>query len=160
MLLAWSMVSHRVHGLEVNKLGGQVLDMWWDPVMLGTEGVRLLGPMAGYLGRLKFGLVKHEADKCLLSAKVVRPCLGLAWPKGVKVMEGGNGSVMLLKEPVGLQKPSNLLELTGRVVSTMPESSMQSSFHLPLADPVAGEGKWPCLDPVAGEGKWPCLREL
>ena len=47
MLLAWSMVSCGVDGLEVNKLGGQVLDMWWDPAMLGTEGVRLLSPMAG-----------------------------------------------------------------------------------------------------------------
>ena len=123
MLLAWSMVSCGVAGLEVNKLGGQVLNMWWDPAMLGTEGVRLLGLMAGYLGRLKFGLVKCEADECLLSAEVVCPCLGLAWPKGVKVMEGGNGSVTSLKEPIGLWKPSNMLELTARVVSTLPESS-------------------------------------
>ena len=36
---------------------GQVLDMWWDPARLGTVGVRLLGPAAGYPGRLKFGLV-------------------------------------------------------------------------------------------------------
>ena len=95
--------------------------------MLGTEGVRLPSLMAGYLGGgggLKFRLVKHEADKCLLSAKVVRPCLGPAWPKGVEVMEGGNGSVTSLKEPSGLQKLSNMLELKGRVVSTMPESSM------------------------------------
>ena len=48
---------------------------------------------------------------------------GLAWPKGVEVMEGGNGSVTSLKEPVGLWKPSTMLELTGRVVSTVPESS-------------------------------------
>ena len=33
MLLAWSMVSHGVDGPEVNKLGGQVLDTWWDPAM-------------------------------------------------------------------------------------------------------------------------------
>ena len=39
-------------------------------------------------------------------------------------MEGGNGSVMLLKEPIGLQKPSNMLELMGRVVLTVPQSSM------------------------------------
>ena len=29
-----------------------------------------------------------EAIESLLSAKVVCPCLGLTWPKGVKVMEG------------------------------------------------------------------------
>ena len=124
MLLAWSMVSCRVDGPEGNKLGGQVLNTWWDPTMLGTEGVRLLSLMAGYLGRLKFRLVKREADESLLSAEVVCPCLGLALPKGVEVMEGSNGSVTLLKEPVGLQKPSNMLELMGRVASTAPESSM------------------------------------
>ena len=71
MLLAWSMVSRGVDGLEVNKLGGQVLNTWWDPAMLGTEGVRLLSLTAGYPGRLEFGLVKCEAVKCLLSAEVV-----------------------------------------------------------------------------------------
>ena len=90
-MLVWSMVSHGVDGPEGNKQGGQVLDTWWDPGMLGTEGVRLPSLMAGYLGRLKFRLVKSDAVKCLLSAKVVRPCLRPAWPKGVQVMEGGNG---------------------------------------------------------------------
>ena len=113
--------------------------------MLGTEVVRLPSLIAGYPGRLKFGLVNHEAVKCLLSAQVVRPCLRLAWPKGVKVMDGGNGSVMSLKEPDGLWKLSNRLELTGRVVSTMPGSSMCRSLHLHLADPVVGEGEWPHL---------------
>ena len=47
MLLAWSMVSYGVDGPEENKLGGQVLDTWWEPAMLGTEGVRLPSPMAG-----------------------------------------------------------------------------------------------------------------
>ena len=92
--------------------------------MLGTEGVRLPSPTAGYLGRLKFRLVKRKADESLLSAEVVCPCLGLAWPKGVEVMEGGNGSVTSLKEPIGLQNLSNMLELMGRVVSTVPESYM------------------------------------
>ena len=73
---------------------------------------------------LKFWLVKSEAVKCLLSAEVVHPCLGPAWPKEVKVMEGGNDSIMSLKEPIGLWKPSNMLELMGRVVSTMLESCM------------------------------------
>ena len=135
------MASQGVDGLEGNKLGGQVLDTWWDPAM----GVRLLSLMAGYPGRLKFGLVKHEADESLLSAEVVHPCLRLAWPKGVKVMEGGNGSVTSLEEPVGLRKLSNMLELMGRVVSTTLESSMQRFFPLHLADPAAGEGEWLCL---------------
>ena len=47
MLLAWSMVSWGVDGPEGNKLGGQVLNTWSEPVMLGTEGVRLPSPMAG-----------------------------------------------------------------------------------------------------------------
>ena len=123
MLLAWSIVSCRVDGPKGNKLGSQMLDIWWGPAMLGTEGVGLPSPTAGYPGRLKFGLVKSEADKSLLSAEVVHPCFRLAWPKGVKVMEVGNGSVTSLKEPVGLRKPSNMLELMGRVVSTAPESS-------------------------------------
>ena len=67
--------------------------------------------------------MKHEAVKCLLSAKVVCPCLRLAWPKGVEVMEGCSGSVMSLKEPIKLRKWSNMLELMERVVSTVPESS-------------------------------------
>ena len=37
---------------------------------------------------------------------------------------GGDGSIILLKEPVELWKPSNMLELMGRVVSTTLESSM------------------------------------
>ena len=57
MLLAWSIVSCRVDGPGVNKPGGQVLDTWWDPAMLGTEAVGFLSPTAGYPGRLKFGLV-------------------------------------------------------------------------------------------------------
>ena len=60
-------------------------------------------------------------------------------------MEGGSGSITSLKEPVGLWKPSNMLELTGRVVSTVLESSMRRSLRLHLADPVVGEGEWPHL---------------
>ena len=72
-------------------------------------------------------------------------------------MEGGNGSVMSLKEPIGLQKQSNMLELMGRVVSTMPESSMQKSLHLHLADPAAREGKRPYLQELwaSGDFSWP-----
>ena len=68
--------------------------------------------------------MKSEADECLLSAEVVHLCLRPAWPRGVEVMEGGNGSIMSLKELVGLQKASNMLELMGRVVLTMLESSL------------------------------------
>ena len=57
MLLAWSIVSQGVDDLEVNMPGGQVLDTWWDLAILGMEGERLPGPAAGYLGKLKFGLV-------------------------------------------------------------------------------------------------------
>ena len=60
-------------------------------------------------------------------------------------MEGGNGSIMLLKEPVGLWKVSNMLELMGRVVSTALESSLQRYLHLHPADPKVGDGEWPCL---------------
>ena len=73
---------------------------------------------------MKFWLVKSKAIECLLSAEVVHPCLGLAWPKRVKVVEGGSGSITLLKEPIRLWKLSNMLELMGRVVSTVLESSM------------------------------------
>ena len=41
----------------MNTLAGQALDTWWDPARLGTVGVRLPGPAAGYPGRLKPGLV-------------------------------------------------------------------------------------------------------
>ena len=78
MLLAWSMVSHGVDGPEGNKLGGQVLDTWWEPAMLGTKRVRLPSPTEGKPGRLKLELVKSEANECLLSEEVVCPCLGLA----------------------------------------------------------------------------------
>ena len=68
-------------------------------------------------------------------------------------MEGGNGSIMSLTEPVGLQKASNMLKLTWRVVSTALESSLRRSFHLCPADSEAGEGEqqhlqelWACGD--------------
>ena len=72
-------------------------------------------------------------------------------------MEGGNGSVTLLKEPVGLWKPSNMLELMGRVVSTVPESSWWKSLHLHLADSAVGEGKWPHLQELRDfeDFSWP-----
>ena len=57
MLLAWSTVRWGEDGPEVNMPVGQVLDTWWDPARLGTVGVRLPGPAAGYPGRLKPRLV-------------------------------------------------------------------------------------------------------
>ena len=50
--------------------------MWLEPVMLGTEEVRLPSPMEGKPGRLKLKLAKSEANECLLSEEVVHPCLG------------------------------------------------------------------------------------
>ena len=104
--------------------------------------------------------MKHEAVECLLSAKVVHPCLRPSRPKGVKVMEGGNGSVTSLKEPVGLRKPSNRLELTGRVVLTVQESSQQKSLHLHLADLAVGEGERPCLQELWDFGDLSWLYEV
>ena len=75
-------------------------------------------------------------------------------------MEGGNGSVTLLKEPIGLWKPSNMLKLMGRVVSIVPESSQQKSLHLHLADSAAGEGKWPCLQELRDFGDFSWLFEV
>ena len=102
----------------------QVLDMWWDPARLGTVGVRLPGPTAGYPGKLKLRLVYIEASDCLLSSDIVHHCLGQARPKGVEVMEGGNSSVTSLWEPIGLQRPSNTLELMGRVELSVQVSSV------------------------------------
>ena len=66
-------------------------------------------------------------------------------------MEGGSGSIMSLKEPIGLPKVFNMLELMGRVVLTVLESTPQRSLHLHPADPEVGEGKWPCLQEL-----WAC----
>ena len=75
---------------------------------------------------------------------------GLA--QGSQSNGAGSSSITLLKEPVRLRKPSNMLELMGRVVLTMPEPSMQRSFHLHLADPAAGEGKRPRLQELGPFG--------
>ena len=56
-------------------------------------------------------------------------------------MEGGSGSITSLKEPVRLQKVSNMLEPMGRVMLTVLESTLQRSLHLHPADPEAGEGE-------------------
>ena len=64
---------------------------------------------------------------------------GLA--QGNRSNGGGNSSITSLKEPIGLRKVSNMLELTGRVVST----ALESSVCLRPADPKAGEGEWMCL---------------
>ena len=64
-------------------------------------------------------------------------------PKGVEVMEGGWSSVTLLWDAVGLQKPSNVLELMGSVELSVRVSSVQTPFRLRLTDLVDGEGEWP-----------------
>ena len=50
------------------------------------------------------------------------PGTGLA--QGSRSNGGGNGSITLLKKPIGLWKASNMLELIGRVVLTTLESSL------------------------------------
>ena len=87
-----------------------MLNMWWEPAILGTKGVRLPGPTDGLPGRLKLELAKSKADECLLSEEVVRPSLGLTLPRGVEVMEGASNSITSLREPIGLRKVSNMLE--------------------------------------------------
>ena len=95
--------------------------------------------------------------ECLLSSDVVHHCLGPPRPKGVEVMEGGRGSVPLLWDPLGLQRPSKALELTGRVELSVWLPSMQTSFCLHPTDSVDGEGEQLCLwDPCAlGDLSWP-----
>ena len=77
--------------------------------------------------------------------------------KGSPSDEGGNGSVTLLKQPIGLRKLSTMLELMGRVVSTAPESSRQKSLCLRPADSAVGEGKRPHLQELRdlGDFSWP-----
>ena len=60
-------------------------------------------------------------------------------------MEGGSSSVTLLWEPIGLWRPSNTLELMGRVELSVWVSSMWTSFHLHLTDLADGEGEQPHL---------------
>ena len=119
--------------------------MCWEPVMLGTDGVRLPSPMEGELGRLKLKLAKSKADECLLSEEVIHPSLGPALPRGVEGMEGASNSIMSLREPIRLQNMSNMLELMGRVMLAILESTLQRSLHLHPAAPEAGEGKQPHL---------------
>ena len=104
------MVSCRVDGLAGKELGGQVLGMLWEPVMLGTKGVRLPSPTDGKLGRLKLELAKSKVDEYLLSEEFVHPSLGPALPRGVEVIEGASGSITSLREPVGLRNVSIVLE--------------------------------------------------
>ena len=54
------------------------------------------------------------------------------------MMEGGWSSVTLLWDPVGLWKPSNVLELTGSVELSVWVSSVWTSFHLHLTDSADG----------------------
>ena len=56
-LLAQLIVRWGEDGPDVNTVVGQMLDMWRDPVRLGTLGVRLPGPATMCPGRLKLGLV-------------------------------------------------------------------------------------------------------
>ena len=60
-------------------------------------------------------------------------------------MEGGWSSVTSLWDPIGLQNPSNPLELMQRVELSVQVSSVWASFHLHLTDSADGEGEWPFL---------------
>ena len=73
------------------------------------------------------------------------PCHGVPSPREVKVMEGGWSSVALLWNPVGLQKPSNPLDLMGRMELSLQMSSVQASFCLCPFDSAGGVGDLPCL---------------
>ena len=116
--------------------------------MLGTEGVRLPSPMDGKPGRLKLELVKSEADETLLLEEIIHPSLVPALPRGVEVIQGASGSITSLREPVRLWNVSIVLELMGRVVSTV----LESTPHLHPADPVAGEGEWLCFRELQAYG--------
>ena len=76
---------------------------------------------------------------------------GTGLTQGVEVMEWGSGSITSLREPIRLQKVSNMMEMMGRVVSTILEFTSQRSLHLHPADPEAGEGKQPFLQEL-----WAC----
>ena len=69
-----------------------------------------------------------------------RHCHGALSPRGVKVMEVGWSSVALLWDPVRLRKPSNPLELMGRVKLSLQVSSVWASFCLCSCDLAGGVG--------------------
>ena len=71
-------------------------------------------------------------------------------------MEGGWSSVALLWDPIRLQKPSNPLELMGRVALSSWVFSVQASFCLCLSDSADGEGEWPCLQELQLLGDLSC----
>ena len=139
-LLAWSMAKWGEGRTGVSMPAGQVLDTWWDPVMLGTLCMRLPRPATGCPGRLKPWLVWREASEHKLSSDMDHRCHGVPSPRGVDVMEGGWSTVALLWDPIGLWKPSNPLELTGRVELSSQMSSVRVSFCLHPSDSAGGVG--------------------
>ena len=60
-------------------------------------------------------------------------------------MEGASGSITLLREPIRLWKVSNMLELMGRVMLAVLESTPRRLLCLCPADPEVGESEWPHL---------------
>ena len=87
------------------------------------QGSEAANPYRWKAGRLKLVLAKSKADECLLSEENIHPSLGPALPRGVEVIEGASGLITLLREPIGLRNVSIVLELIGRVVSTVLEST-------------------------------------
>ena len=72
-------------------------------------------------------------------------CGGVPSPRGVKVMEGGWSSDVSLWDLIRLQKPSNLLELMGRVGLSLQVSSVWASFCLCPSDLADRVGDLPHL---------------
>ena len=64
-------------------------------------------------------------------------CHRVLSPRGVEVMEGGWSSVW---DTIRLWKPSNPLELMGRMELSSQVSSVQASFHLCSFDLAGGVG--------------------
>ena len=75
--------------------------------------------------------------------------MGMGWRRSA-------GQIGLLKEPIGVQKVSDMLEPMGRVMLAVLESTPQGSLHLCPADPEVGEGKRPCLQELqtCGDFAW------
>ena len=104
------------------------------PLLLGllsepAAGFLVMNPMHTFLWLCRAGL----------SSDVVHHCLGLPRPKGVEV-EGGRSLVTSLWDPVGLRRPSNVLELMGRVVLSVQVSSVWTSICLCPTDSADGGG--------------------
>ena len=71
-------------------------------------------------------------------------------------MEGGWSTAASLWDPIRLQKPSNPLELMGRVELSSRVSSVWASFCLCPSVSADGEGEWPHLQELRLLGDLSC----